>query len=74
MLIVCIQFSAFDVPLHYNFKQASDAGRNFDIRNIWDGTLVRARPIDAVYVKFSLPEPYADSRAEPLLTTTSKSA
>jgi len=42
------QFSAFDVPLHYNFKEAADAGRNFDIRRVWDGSVVQARPVDAV--------------------------
>ncbi|GAA6005838.1 hypothetical protein JCM10207_007245 [Rhodosporidiobolus poonsookiae] len=42
------QFSIFDTPLHYNFKEASDAAENYDLRAIWDGTLVRSRPIDAV--------------------------
>jgi len=44
------QFSVFDVPLHYNFKQAGDSGRDFDMRSIWDGTVVQARPIDAVTI------------------------
>ncbi|GAA5867187.1 hypothetical protein JCM8547_006269 [Rhodosporidiobolus lusitaniae] len=42
------QFSLFDCPLHYNFKEASDAGENYDLRKIWDGTIVQSRPIDAV--------------------------
>lgn len=42
------QFSIFDTPLHYNFKQASDQGDAFDIRSVWDGTLVKERPMDAV--------------------------
>ncbi|KAK4702483.1 alpha-amylase, partial [Phenoliferia sp. Uapishka_3] len=42
------QFSIFDTPLHYNFKQASDQGDEFDIRSVWDGTLVKERPMDAV--------------------------
>ena len=48
VFITHTQFSVFDVPLHYNFKEASDRGRDFDIRGIWDGSLVKARPIDAV--------------------------
>ncbi|KIO30364.1 glycoside hydrolase family 13 protein [Tulasnella calospora MUT 4182] len=42
------QFSVFDTPLHYNFKEASDRGENFDLRRIWDGSLVSNRPVDAV--------------------------
>jgi alpha-amylase len=42
------QFSVFDAPLHYNFKAAGDQAENYDIRKIWDGTVVNARPIDAV--------------------------
>ncbi|GAA6043444.1 hypothetical protein JCM8097_002860 [Rhodosporidiobolus ruineniae] len=44
------QFSVFDTPLHYNFKEAADAGENYDLRKIWDGTLVQSRPIDAVTI------------------------
>ena len=29
----------FDVPLHYNFRQASLSGMRFDLRTIFDGTL-----------------------------------
>ncbi|KAF8757223.1 Alpha amylase, catalytic domain [Rhizoctonia solani] len=42
------QFSVFDAPLHYNFKEASEAGNNFDLREIFSGTLVKSRPMDAV--------------------------
>ncbi|KAJ7598458.1 alpha-amylase [Mycena floridula] len=42
------QFSVFDAPLHYNFKEAGDRGKDYDIRAIWDGTVVQKRPIDAV--------------------------
>ncbi len=40
--------SLFDVPLHYNFHRASRAGRNFDLRQILDGTLVQQQPALAV--------------------------
>jgi alpha-amylase len=40
--------SLFDVPLHFQFHRASRAGRSFDMRGIFDGTLVRARPAHAV--------------------------
>lgn len=42
------QFSVFDAPLHYNFKEAGDRGSEYDLRAIWDGTVVQKRPIDAV--------------------------
>jgi alpha-amylase len=42
------KFSVMDVPLHYNFKEAGDRGPNFDMRSIWDGTLVQRQPIHAV--------------------------
>ncbi|KAJ6532771.1 alpha-amylase [Mycena vulgaris] len=42
------QFSVFDAPLHYNFKAAGDRGPEYDLRAIWDGTVVQKRPIDAV--------------------------
>ncbi|KAF7982385.1 hypothetical protein HWV62_28469 [Athelia sp. TMB] len=44
------QFSLFDTPLHYNFKAAAEAGRDYDIRQIWDGSLVQSRAVDAVTV------------------------
>lgn len=42
------QFSLFDCPLHYNFKEAGDSHADFDMRKIWDGSIVQNRPIDAV--------------------------
>jgi alpha-amylase len=41
-------FTLFDVPLHYNFKRASDAGESYDLRNILAGSLVQARAGNAV--------------------------
>jgi alpha-amylase len=40
--------SLFDVPLHYKFHQASRAGNNFDLRSIFDRTLVKEQPALAV--------------------------
>jgi alpha-amylase len=34
----------FDVPLHYTFHRASWAGNGFDLRRVFDGSLVGARP------------------------------
>lgn len=42
------QFSLFDAPLHYNFAEAANAGKDYDLRKIFDGTIVAKRPIDAV--------------------------
>ncbi|UZJ50717.1 hypothetical protein CBS101457_000037 [Exobasidium rhododendri] len=42
------QFSLFDAPLHYAFKEAGDGGREYDLRKIFDGTIVQSRPIDSV--------------------------
>ncbi|KAK7047862.1 hypothetical protein VNI00_006190 [Paramarasmius palmivorus] len=42
------QFSVFDAPLHYKFKEAGDCANEYDLRTIWDGTVVQKRPIDAV--------------------------
>lgn len=38
----------FDAPLHYNFTVASNAGRDFDLRQIFDDTLVQEQPALAV--------------------------
>ena len=38
----------FDAPLHYNFTEASKAGNNYDLRQIFDGTLVKDQPALAV--------------------------
>lgn len=40
------QFSLFDAPLHYKFKEAAEAGESFDLRTIFDDTIVQSRPID----------------------------
>ncbi len=40
--------SLFDVALHYNIFNASQAGADYDLRTILDGTLVRERPNNAV--------------------------
>jgi alpha-amylase len=38
----------FDVPLHYNFHTASQAGGKYDMRRILDGTLMQQRPLQTV--------------------------
>ena len=38
----------FDAPLHYNFHAASKAGNNYDLRTIFDNTLVQQQPTLAV--------------------------
>lgn len=38
----------FDAPLHYNFTEASKAGNGYDLRTIFDGTLVKDQPTLAV--------------------------
>jgi alpha-amylase len=40
--------SLFDAPLHYNFHVASTAGNNYDLRQIFDNTLVQHQPALAV--------------------------
>ena len=40
--------SLFDVPLHYNFFNASNSGGNYDMRHIFDNTLVQSYPDSAV--------------------------
>ncbi len=42
------QFSLFDAPLVNNFKQAGDQGSSYDLRKIFDNTIVQKRPMDAV--------------------------
>lgn len=39
------KMSLFDVPLHFNFKEAADKGKDYDMRKIFDGTLVKAWPM-----------------------------
>lgn len=38
----------FDAPLHYNFHLASQAGESYDLRQIFDNTLVQQQPTLAV--------------------------
>ncbi len=38
----------FDVPLHYNLFDAGRLGRDYDLRTIFDGTLVRSKPQNVV--------------------------
>lgn len=38
----------FDAPLHYNFHVASTAGNDYDMRQIFDNTLVQQQPTLAV--------------------------
>ncbi|KUP05265.1 alpha-amylase [Bacillus coahuilensis p1.1.43] len=42
--------SAFDVPLHYNFQQASNSSGSYDMRNLLNGTLMAANPTKAVTI------------------------
>ncbi len=36
----------FDVPLHFRFKEAADKGRDYDLRTIFDNTMVREDPLN----------------------------
>ncbi|MEM9803710.1 MAG: alpha-amylase [Cyanobacteria bacterium P01_D01_bin.56] len=38
----------FDAPLHYNFSEASHSGSDYDLRTIFDNTLVKQQPALAV--------------------------
>lgn len=38
----------FDVPLHYNLFQAGKQGRDFDLRTVFDGSLVQSNPMNVV--------------------------
>lgn len=42
------RMAVFDVPLHYNFCRAGRAGRDYDLRRIFDGSLLSLRPAQAV--------------------------
>lgn len=42
------RFTAFDVPLHYNFYTASRSNGDYDMRKLFDGSLVQTRPLQAV--------------------------
>lgn len=38
----------FDVPLHYNFFEAGNRGKEYDLRTVFDGTLVKSNPQNVV--------------------------
>lgn len=42
------RLSLFDAPLQGNFHKASNQGKDYDLRTIFDGTLVKAKPELAV--------------------------
>lgn len=42
------QMALFDVALHFNFKQASDQGGDYDLRGIYSGTLIEKSDWSAV--------------------------
>lgn len=42
------KMSVFDVPLHYNFYDASKTGGYYDMRRILDNTMMQQRPTHAV--------------------------
>jgi alpha-amylase len=42
------RLSLVDVPLHYNFSRASKESERFDMRTIFDRTLVKEQPVFAV--------------------------
>nr|AWM99291.1 glycoside hydrolase family 13 [Rhizophlyctis rosea] len=42
------KLSLFDVPLHFNFVEAARKGKDYDIRQIFDGSLVQVHPMQAV--------------------------
>jgi alpha-amylase len=42
------RMSLFDVPLHHNFHEASNAGKDYDLTTIFNNTLVATRPELAV--------------------------
>ena len=43
-----VQLTFFDVPLHYNFHNASKAGDKYDLRTILNDTVVKTRPGEAI--------------------------
>ncbi|PWN39604.1 putative alpha-amylase [Ceraceosorus guamensis] len=63
------QMSLFDAPLHYNFKEASDAAENFDLRKVLDGTMMQKRPIDAVTLVENHDTQPGQSLASPISAT-----
>jgi len=45
---VDFKIDLFDVSLHYKLENASQSGRNFDLSTIFDDTLVKSHPLNAV--------------------------
>lgn len=50
LALVDHQVSLFDAPLHFRFHEASKAGGDYDLRTIFDGTLVATDPDHAVTI------------------------
>lgn len=42
------RIALFDVPLHYNFQQASKSGNSYDMRSIFDNSLMKHIPLLSV--------------------------
>jgi alpha-amylase len=42
------RLNLFDAPLHHNFHKASKAGGHYDMRTLFDGTLMKELPLFAV--------------------------
>ncbi|MGD1940717.1 MAG: alpha-amylase [Leptolyngbyaceae cyanobacterium] len=42
------RLNLFDAPLHHNFHKASKAGGHYDMRRLFDGTLMKELPLFAV--------------------------
>ena len=42
------RLTVFDVSLHFNFFKASQQGRDYDLRQIFTGTLVQSNPLNGV--------------------------
>lgn len=47
-VLIPSQVTFFDVPLHYNFHEASKAGSQYDLRKILNESILKLRPGDAV--------------------------
>ncbi|KAJ6531810.1 glycoside hydrolase superfamily [Mycena capillaripes] len=48
VFVISFDTAFFDVPLHMNFHRASKDHSHYDLRNIFNGTIVKGRPKDAV--------------------------
>lgn len=42
------QMALLDVALHFRFHEASIKGRDFDLRTLFDGSLVKSNPLNAI--------------------------